>query len=69
MISQNFIEDDAARIKRIILPNSPQSDQLIWHFDKHENYYVKSGYQLALRLKSPDLPSSSDMSKTHWKVI
>ncbi|KAH9759717.1 putative reverse transcriptase/RNA-dependent DNA polymerase [Citrus sinensis] len=69
VISQNFSEEDAARIKRIILPRSPQLDQLIWHFDKHGNYSVKSGYQLSLRLKSPDLASSSDLSKTHWKII
>ncbi|KAH9735375.1 reverse transcriptase domain-containing protein [Citrus sinensis] len=69
VISQNFSEEDAARIKRIILPSSPQLDQLIWHFDKHGNYSVKSGYQLSLRLKSPDLASSSDLSKTHWKII
>ncbi|KAH9717156.1 putative reverse transcriptase/RNA-dependent DNA polymerase [Citrus sinensis] len=69
VISQNFSEEDAARIKRIILPSSPQLDQLIWHFDKHGNYSIKSGYQLSLRLKSPDLASSSDLSKTHWKII
>lgn len=69
VISQNFIKEDAARIKRIILPSSPKSDQLIWHFDKYGNYSVKSGYQLALRLKTLDLASSSDISKTHWKVI
>ena len=69
MISQKFTEKDAARMKRIILPSSPQLDQLIWHFDKHDNYYVKSGYQLSLRLKSSYLASSSDLSKTHWKNI
>ena len=63
LISQNFIEDDAARIKRIILLSSPKSDQLIWHFDKHGNYSVKSGYQLALKLKSLDFASRSDMQK------
>ncbi|KAH9715856.1 putative reverse transcriptase/RNA-dependent DNA polymerase [Citrus sinensis] len=69
VISHNFSEEDVARIKRIILPSSPQLDQLIWHFDKHGNYSVKSGYQLSLILKSPDLASSSDLSKTHWKII
>lgn len=69
VIAQNFMEEDAARILRIPLPRSPHADQLIWHFDKHGNYSVKSGYQIALKLKFPDTASSSDKSKTQWEVI
>lgn len=69
VIAQNFMEDDAARILSIPLPRSPQLDQLMWHFDKHGNYSVKSGYQVALKLKFAEEASSSDKSKTNWEVI
>lgn len=69
VIVQNFIEEDVARFLRIPLPRSPQLDKIIWHFDKHGNYSVKSGYQIALKLKFPYMASSSDKFKTHWEVI
>lgn len=63
------MKDEAATILSIPLPKSPQPDQLIWHYDKHGNYSVKSGYQIALKLKFTETASSSDNSKTHWDVI
>ncbi|KAH9769616.1 reverse transcriptase domain-containing protein [Citrus sinensis] len=35
----------------------------------NQTWKADSGYQLSLRLKSPDLASSLDLSKTHWKII
>ncbi|GAY62607.1 hypothetical protein CUMW_219180 [Citrus unshiu] len=69
VIAQHFMKDEAATILSIPLPKSPQPDQLIWHYDKHGNYSVKSGYQIALKLKFTETASSSDNSKTHWDVI
>lgn len=63
------MEDEAARILSIPLLKSPQPDQLIWHYDKHGNNTVKSGYQIALKLKCTETSSSLDNSKTHWEVI
>lgn len=69
VIVQHFIEDDAARILRIPLRRISQPDQLIWHFDKDGNYSIKSGYQIALKLKYSGIASSSGNSKTHWEFI
>lgn len=69
LIGQSFSKETAERILRTPLPKTPRPDKLVWHFDKHGIYSVKSGYQLAVKLKSPDRPSCSDISKTMWKVI
>lgn len=69
VIVHNFLKDDVARILRIPLPRVPQSDKLIWHFAKDGNYSIKSGYQIALKLKFSGGTGSSDRSKTNWGVI
>lgn len=66
---QHFRPEDAKMILKIHLPRTPQADQIIWHYDKLGNYSVKSGYQIALRLKFPDSPCSSENSQTVWSVI
>ena len=35
----------------------------------HGRYSVKSGYQIALKLKFPDNPCSSDSSLSQWNII
>lgn len=42
---------------------------MIWSYDKHGAYSVKSGYQLAVKLKYLDTPGCSDATKSKWKVI
>ncbi|KAH9695348.1 putative reverse transcriptase/RNA-dependent DNA polymerase [Citrus sinensis] len=69
MIYQHFMKEDAAMIVRIQLPNTPKPDQYLWHYDKYGKYSVKSGYQIALKLKCPDSPCSSDSSLSQWNVI
>ena len=69
LIVQSFSKEAAERILRTPLPKSPRPDKLVWHFDIHGIYSVKSGYKLAVNLKFPDKPSCSDSSKTMWKVI
>lgn len=59
LIRQHFIPEDADYILKIMLPRSPRPDGQLWAFDKYGNYSVKSGYQIALRLKFPNWPSSS----------
>ena len=54
---------------KIMLPKSPRLDKLIWGFDKHCNYAVKSGYQVALKLKFPDWPSTSKRKSFEWHTI
>lgn len=69
MVTHYFSSEAAERILRTPLPRNPRQDALIWQFDKHGNYSVKSGHQVAVRLKFPGLPSCSDISKTQWRVI
>lgn len=69
MVVQHFSSEAGERILRTPLPRTPRKDILIWQFDKQGNYSVKSGYQVAVKLKSPGNPSCSDSSKTQWKVI
>ena len=54
---------------RIPLPRSPKMDEVYWHFDKKGMYTVKSGYQIALRLKYPDIPSTLEDWSFYWKAI
>lgn len=59
IIQQHFLPDDAEKILKIPLPKAPSLDQPLWHYDKSKNYSVKSGYQVALKMKFPTGPSSS----------
>ncbi|KAH9689005.1 reverse transcriptase domain-containing protein [Citrus sinensis] len=68
-VVQCFPEEVAQRILRTPLPRTPQEDRMIWHFDKYGCYSVRSGHQVAVRMKFPDNPECSDSSKTQWKVI
>ena len=38
-------------------------------FDKRREYSVKSGYQLALKLKFLDEPSSLESNSNQWKTL
>ncbi|KAH9685475.1 reverse transcriptase domain-containing protein [Citrus sinensis] len=69
LIQQHFNSEDAELISRILLPSSPKPDQILWHYDKKGNYSVKSGYQIAMRIKHPDWPSSSSSNLGQWNVI
>ncbi|KAH9778879.1 reverse transcriptase domain-containing protein [Citrus sinensis] len=68
-VVQCFPEEVAQRILRTPLPRTPQEDLMIWHFDKYGCYSVRSGYQVAVRMKFPDNPECSDSSKTQWKNL
>lgn len=68
-MKQWFIEDDANEILRIPLPKRPRTDEIIWHFDKKGLYSVKSGYQLALKIKYPDKPSCSSKEFNIWNPL
>lgn len=58
-IHQHFVKEDADLIISIPLPKEPKEDQLFWHYDKHGNYSVKSGYQITQKIRFPSPPSSS----------
>lgn len=69
LIRQHFIPEDVKRIVQISLPVCPEPDQLLRAYDRHGLYSVKSGYQVALRLKFPNYPSTSKTSMTEWNMI
>lgn len=69
LIAQNFPKDVSDEILKITFPGTPQQDVLIWRFDEHGKYSVKSGYLLAVKAKFKDAPSCSDSSKSRWDVI
>ena len=69
MINQSFARMDADIIKSIPLPRTPQEDEIIWHYDKKGLYSVKSGYQLALKIKFPEPPTSSAGASQEWQNL
>lgn len=69
LIQQNFMEEDAQQILMIPLPRTSEPDQPLWHFDRRGEYTVKSGYQVALKLKCPDQPNSSENKQIPWNII
>ncbi|KAH9725592.1 putative reverse transcriptase/RNA-dependent DNA polymerase [Citrus sinensis] len=66
-----FMDEDVVEIQQIPLPRRPRMDEVIWHFDKKKKgqYSVKSGYQLALKIKNPDKPSCSSKGLHHWNLL
>lgn len=68
-IHQHFVKEDADLIISIPLPKEPKEDQLFWHYDKHGNYSVKSGYQIAQKIRFPSPPSSSQTTLDVWKNL
>lgn len=69
LIYQHFGKEDADAIVQIPLPRKQNDDKLIWHYDQRGQYLVKSGYQVALKQKHPDLPSCSNSHSSHWNSI
>ncbi|KAH9759452.1 putative reverse transcriptase/RNA-dependent DNA polymerase [Citrus sinensis] len=69
VIRHHFLEEDADQMLKIPLPRQPKPDQVMWHHDKKGNYSVKSGYQLALKLRFPDKPSCSGERYRSWHAI
>ncbi|KAK9226298.1 hypothetical protein WN943_011345 [Citrus x changshan-huyou] len=65
----NGEQDDAEQIIKIPLQKQLKPDQVLWHYDKMGEYSVKSGYQLALKMKFPDKPSCSDEKQNTWNAI
>ena len=61
----HFSKEASERIFQTPLPRTPQQDILIWKFDQHGSYSVKSGYQLTLKQKFSDNPGCSNTTKTH----
>ncbi|KAL6175843.1 hypothetical protein ACLB2K_052482 [Fragaria x ananassa] len=74
-LNELFLEDEVEVIRRIPLSFRGPDDRLIWHYDKHDLYSVRSGYYTArcvsvsLQQASTSAPrNSSDKWKAVWKI-
>ncbi|KAL6133592.1 hypothetical protein ACLB2K_065827 [Fragaria x ananassa] len=47
LLEELFFDDEVDMIKKIPLSVRNPPDRLVWHFDKHGSYTVKSGYHVA----------------------
>ncbi|KAH9696063.1 putative reverse transcriptase/RNA-dependent DNA polymerase [Citrus sinensis] len=68
-LEQNFLPQDIEAILQIPLPRTKKEDEVLWHYDKRGEYSVKSGYQIAFRLKFQDMTSSSGSCSRQWNVL
>ncbi|KAL9461995.1 hypothetical protein AB3S75_000061 [Citrus x aurantiifolia] len=68
-LRQHFMAADTAEILKIPFPAEQSEDEVLWHYNKRGNYSVKSGYQLALRIKFPDSTSCSEISSQYWSAL
>ncbi|KAH9681066.1 hypothetical protein KPL71_026800 [Citrus sinensis] len=59
MVAQHFPKEITERILKIPLPKTPQEDVMIWSYDKHGAYSVKSGYQFQTPLAIQIPPNQS----------
>lgn len=69
LIRTHFLPVDIAAILKILVPTVPLRDELLWHFNQSGVYSVKSGYQVAFRLRFPDIPSCSESFGSWWKFL
>lgn len=71
MLSAQFNEADCETILRIPVRHGLGEDRLIWHFEKHGTFSVKSGYRLAHMLVVQDRPSSLNTNRMRawWSAL
>ncbi|KAM1909484.1 hypothetical protein ACFX13_038233 [Malus domestica] len=60
LLSEFFSSDEVSLILSIPISFLAPEDRLVWHYDKHDLFFVKSGYWVARQwLQSSDSSSSS----------
>lgn len=65
-LNEFFIPGDVDAIKNIPLSSARRDDSLFWFYEEKDEYFVWSGYRLAMTLGVDDLAGSSSVS-TIWK--
>ncbi|KAK8668969.1 hypothetical protein V6N13_106413 [Hibiscus sabdariffa] len=64
-----FFLEDKDNILKIPIGGPNIKDEIIWHHNKNECYYVKSGYSHLTKAKdNHNIPSSSNDPRKFWKV-
>lgn len=61
-LNEHFMHEDTAVILKVPLPKEQSEAEMLWHFDKRGEYSVKSGCQLALKIKFLDATNSSEIN-------
>lgn len=64
LITSTFSYDEARKIVNIIIPQTPQSDKLVWFEDKSGVYSMKSGYKAFM-----ETSNINDMERNLYKQI
>lgn len=64
-------DDDLRLILHILISRFPRRDELVWHFNDHGGYTVKSGYNMGLQWRSSSSSTSSSMGTQSkvWKLM
>lgn len=63
------MHEDTEAILKIPLLRIQKENELLWHYDKQVEYSVKSGFQIALKIKVPNVSSSSKSSSKRWNIL
>lgn len=63
------MHEDTEVILKLPSPNKQSEDEVLWHFDKRREHLVKSGYQLALKIKLPNATNSSENNSKQWNAL
>jgi hypothetical protein len=71
IIQDTFLPIDQESIEQIPLVNTLTKDTIMWMYEPHGNYTVKSGYQAlqSWKISNSDSPSSSGNSSDIWKKL
>ncbi|KAL6227352.1 hypothetical protein ACLB2K_001311 [Fragaria x ananassa] len=72
-LEELFFADEVELIMRIPLSLRNREDKLVWHFDRHGLYSVRSGYHVARRLRLEQIGGTSSVlnsnSSSLWQKI
>ncbi|KAL6194442.1 hypothetical protein ACLB2K_035526 [Fragaria x ananassa] len=71
-LEELFFANEVELIMRIPLSKRNREDKLVWHFDRHGLYYVRSGYHVARRLRLEQIGGTSSVLNSNsslWKRI
>ena len=68
-ISLSFLSMDSGVILSIPLGRSNCLDNLIWHYDLHGLYIVRSGYWVAMEAKGLEGSSNAAVNKAQWEKL
>ena len=63
------MHEDIEVILKIPLLRIQKENELLWHYDKQGEYSMKSAFQIALKIKAPNVSSSSKSNSKRWNIL